>query len=254
LNTGNYPEDEKQECRNPSGLWVSLINIVDSYAAYNRERAKPHNDPYAGHVAKWTKINGIATCAAAFLAGVAAFVFWQQLGAMQQQVEDERTATIEANRAVVSPTQTFITADHKVGKPITAVFTYDNVGRLPANDIKESFHFDVVTRPPDHDALKIPAPEGSACKKWPPRRYAGMMFPSPIGSGTGMQGDETTDSDKVYWASEMNDGSKLLRVRVCMQYVTFNTTYSMEYCRIYAVEKNGIILGATCNGGGDHAD
>jgi hypothetical protein len=141
LNTGDQGGNSEQNQRKPSRLWPALINAIDSYAAYYREATKPRDDPYARKIARWAMITGISTCVAAILAGVAAFVFWCQLGTMQRQLNatqaDQRPWLKISDLGIPEITFWIARPDFphaRIDARIKAKIT--NIGKSPADGVK----------------------------------------------------------------------------------------------------------------------
>ncbi|HUO91966.1 MAG TPA: hypothetical protein VMU22_03550 [Rhizomicrobium sp.] len=129
LNTrdnGNNSEDGK---RNSPRRWPALVNIICRYPTYYRQVPAPQDDPLARKLARWTKVTGIGTCIAAFLAGVAAWVFWGQLRAMQAQLTEQREEQRPWVAAEITPTDSIIDVQN-LPKIINAKMRNDDGGRV----------------------------------------------------------------------------------------------------------------------------
>jgi hypothetical protein len=131
-NTGNNGDNGENDERNPRRFWPAVINVINSRAAYYRAQIQRVEDPQPVREgpAAWLTAGG--TCLAAILAGVAAYVFWCQLGAMQDQLDEmraEQRPWVYAEAA--SPDGPFY-RNQSGGFTLDVGFTLHNTGHLPA--------------------------------------------------------------------------------------------------------------------------
>jgi hypothetical protein len=83
-NTDKDGDDGEHRQRNPRGFWSAVAELIRSRAAYYRAKAQEAENPKSTREGPAAWLTAVGTCLAAVLAGVAAYVFWCQLGAMQE--------------------------------------------------------------------------------------------------------------------------------------------------------------------------
>jgi hypothetical protein len=86
LKRTNHRNNREDEQRNPSGSRPLYVEITGRTTADERAKEKQQEYAIARRTACWTMVTGIGTVIAAVLAGVAAWIFWNQLGTMQVQL------------------------------------------------------------------------------------------------------------------------------------------------------------------------
>jgi hypothetical protein len=87
--TKNDDKDENGK-GNPTRIWPLIVDIIRGYSTDQRAKEKEQEQAIAGRIAFWTMITGIGTIIAAGLAIAAAWIFWNQLGTMQAQLDEQR--------------------------------------------------------------------------------------------------------------------------------------------------------------------
>src|SRR5665213_279319 len=83
-------------------MWAAPKELVRGYAEYYRAKAHSVDDPKAPKEGRAAVFTAIGTCAGAVLAGVAAWVFWCQLGAMDKANEDTERAVLSLSKIELS--------------------------------------------------------------------------------------------------------------------------------------------------------
>jgi hypothetical protein len=91
-----------------------LVRIERSQAAGDRTKEKEREYNIARRIACWTMITGIGTVAPALLAGVAALIFWNQLGAMQRQISTDEDHFRWDQRPILAITDNYPGAQYAV--------------------------------------------------------------------------------------------------------------------------------------------
>jgi hypothetical protein len=90
LNGRENGDNGKNDQGKQRGLWPFIVDVVRSYAAQDETKEKKRQNDIAERVAFWTMVTAWGTVGAAILAGVAALIFWNQLGTMQSQIDEQR--------------------------------------------------------------------------------------------------------------------------------------------------------------------
>ncbi|HWY16478.1 MAG TPA: hypothetical protein VNX86_15185 [Rhizomicrobium sp.] len=132
--TGKNGKDRKNGERDKRKFWPTLVDAIASYAAYNRAKAQQPNDPFSRKIARWTFVTGIGTILAAVLAGVAAYVFWRQLGTMQDQLDAARAE--QRPWMVAQPAGEDCHMQLSDDGNITCTVTLSNIGKSPALEMR----------------------------------------------------------------------------------------------------------------------
>jgi hypothetical protein len=92
--------------RNPARSRPLLVEITGRSTTEERTTEKEKEYKLSRRIAFWTMITGIGTVIAAGLAGVAAWIFWNQLGTMEAQLtEQEKDFRID-QRPIISDDDT----------------------------------------------------------------------------------------------------------------------------------------------------
>jgi len=139
-NNGQDSEQHQRENRDPVRMWPALINLINSNARYWRAQEKKADDPEPRYIRIWTMVGAVAAWFGVILAGVAAIIFWRQLGEAQRQTKQSlETFRIDERAWVeIEPIKPILkeAATPKFG----AFFTYNlypkNVGKTAAYDIE----------------------------------------------------------------------------------------------------------------------
>jgi len=108
---GNNGENGKGNPPPPGPL---IVDIKGGYSADQRAKEKDKEYAIAGRIARWTMITGIGTGIAALLAGVAAVIFWNQLGTMQAQLNAQE-ADFKLDQRPILDLSDVAPADHLDG-------------------------------------------------------------------------------------------------------------------------------------------
>jgi hypothetical protein len=129
--------DQRQDSeRNPSGPLPMSVDVPRPNSAEGGNEIKKIEEIYSRRVATWTMITGIGTVIAAILAGVAAWIFWNQLGTMQAQLTAQEADFRIDQRPILSITRNEAPSDHVDGPQYNADtkelfwnYTIKNVGK-----------------------------------------------------------------------------------------------------------------------------
>jgi hypothetical protein len=135
-----------------------------------------------------------------------------------------RELTEANNRAWLAPLPAIINQIPTVGNLAKVALTYTNVGHSPATNILLSYLFDSVSSPPDNDMNRGDPVNEDFCKEYPPKDDAGTAYPN-AGSST-----YSTMSFPIRWDSDFVQENKLLRVRFCLAYKTFEKIHYTWKC------------------------
>src|SRR5258707_10256872 len=120
-------------------MWSALTDLVNSYAAYNRAKIQNSEHPKSQSEGPAAWFTACGTIIGALLAGVAAYVFWCQLTAMEQANRDSHDTFTSAQRSFVFAAA-FPTVlvndgqDEVIGTNVTV--TWRNSGDTPSRDLK----------------------------------------------------------------------------------------------------------------------
>ena len=251
---GNGPENsEGQSTGHPkSKNKLPIIWALYRYVAYRKAKQEAQEANYKTPEAllayrqlcasKWlNRITGIGTIVA--LGG---------LGFLGKSIIDAEDATIQANRALVSPLSFYFTQDAVVGQSIPIRFEYRNIGRQPTNDTKISVFFDTTPITPGLDMRTTAVMNDTFCETNPPTERLGTVYPVQEQSSMTMN----TRIQKINWDTEMDQSTKALRMRECITYVTFGQHHKTWFCEIFGpslVSDPKRRIGVSCRGG-DGAD
>jgi hypothetical protein len=230
VNTGGNSGDNEHRQMNPSRMWPAIINAINSCAAYYRESAKPRDDPYSSKIARWTKVTGIGTCAAAFLAAITASVFWCQLRTMEVANEDSRNAFIGGNRAWISPygaEPSGLTGDGF----LTFEVMFINGGKSPGTQLNWKIDGDTIQAPQDKNWGGIKFHRNSECDGLQPIPEGGVAYPFVSGMDVPTRG---FDSGKKFPLAAQQDGTHMAYFRGCVAYRTMNVIGHSAFCFMFA--------------------
>jgi hypothetical protein len=136
------------------------------------------------------------------------------------------------------------------GQPITVWAPFQNPGHQPATESRISYVFDVIDMPASGIISDLPPIDEDICKKYPPNFEIGVIFP---GGGAGNFFASTRDQN-IFWNMSLNDNKALLRLNVCISYLTFEKRHYTWYCEIFPASFTIVVdnterrLGAVCPG------
>lgn len=170
------------------------------------------------------------------------------------QWREMKRQTVEANRAWISVDAPTFQQVAVIGQPVQIQIPYTNVGHGPGLDGKFSVLIDVINAPIVGgvlDATKLPNVGGSFCKTNPPRIQAGTIFPEPNPNTL----RKSSGDFGIVWTPEMQRDEKLLRIRTCLVYDSFDEPRYTWTCKVFwsgaFVPNNpGMLIGFNCPDGG----
>jgi hypothetical protein len=228
---------------NKRSLRVAIIELIESYAAYYRQKAHGTDDNEAPKEGPIAKLTGWSTFAAAILAFIAAVAFWFQFIAMHQ-------ANIDANRAWVSVPGLIQMSGSNVGDPIMYAIIERNPGREPALDVSvRGLDNDFVDGADATDRSyweKLHLPD--ACESSITIHPGTVIFPTtdPISDGRSRPigpFERVISTDVRMMAvipPEMIQGKTLLYVRGCIRYKTMGVIGKTRFCKTVGIIRDVI--------------
>jgi hypothetical protein len=190
--------------------------------------------------ARWAGLAFVAAAAYAFIS----LCQWQE---MQRQ-------TVEANRAWISIDAPTFQQIAEIGKPVAIQIPYSNVGRRPGLNAKFSTLIDVIDTPAVNgvfDATKLPKVGEGFCETNRPDIQAGSVFAEPHPATL----RKSSGDFGILWTPQMQRDEKLLRVRACVAYETFDKPRHTWACKVFwsgsfVTDHPGVLIGFNCPDGG----
>ena len=159
-----------------------------------------------------------------------------------------REITEADDRGWIAPLTPDFTTNAVINLPIQIAARYVNVGRSPATRMKISVVFDTIEKPPGADFARLPYISESFCTMHPAINDMGMAYPG-ISTNTYYV---STSQQQIIWDQELADEHKMLRMRECISYITFDKVHHVWACYVSAgrlVANRDRWVGADCNGG-----
>ena len=149
-------------------FWPAVVDAIRSYAANQRTQAKESEGPQTSTIARWTKVTGLATIAAAVFAAIAAVAFWCAN-------YDARQIFQQSHRAFVFASAVKFSVGNQGGRTVDVDFT--NSGETPTRGLQWFAYWGC-----EHDLFPLTrfdqavgAPKASDCKLRKPR--TGLIGP-----------------------------------------------------------------------------
>lgn len=155
-------------------------------------------------------------------------------------------ATIESNRAWVSPVTAYIGWPN-LGKPIAYQIVYENTGHAPALGLNWRFDNGYFPTPADNDGRKVNIRENSTYADLEPKKGGTVEFPrSSIAIEGAIPHNFSGSSDKtlhpVVADQDMLDDKHRFYVQGCVAYSTMGRVGRSKFCFYYIpTRKNGVL-------------
>ena len=172
---------------------------------------------------KWTAISGwifTATAAGIFVASI-----WG-LALMRQSI-------VEGNRAWLAPKNAILLKELKVGEPMQIEISYQNVGKSPAQDVREYLNIRMLPDP------TIPSPEFNAsieaddiCGRLEPVKGAAIAFPEQPEANS-IQFSTKGPTEEIDADSDVMSGKKTIVIEMCLAYTTMSRVGHTSFCYFY---------------------
>ncbi|MGA7711595.1 MAG: hypothetical protein WCA81_06820 [Rhizomicrobium sp.] len=162
-------------------------------------------------------------------AGVGDWIFYRTM-------DDSKSIFISGSRAWISPISIGLAAPIEKGKPLSIGLQYENVGRLPAFDLREHYTLESAPDAKMEDGSAM-ATIGKAdiCAGVEPFKDAEVAYPNSGGARLtiSVKPVDSKTGRPVELYDSFLSGNHTLIVQFCIAYKTLETTHKSAFCYFY---------------------